>query len=137
MKLLAASILLVITLSLLAVNSVNAQGFYNAGVETANNQSLSKTIQMQSEREIAFILKNNDTDFDNELLNVSVSIDGSTFYKVDSVSAGTNDTKVLEYSDANKGTTLAINPSVFPFIKIDFPQIINNTVSLTWSSVRG
>jgi hypothetical protein len=137
MKLLLVCLSLVFALSLIGVAKANAQGFYNAGTETAVNQTLGKNITMQSEREIAFILKKESGNFNNELLNISVSADGSVFYMVDSVQAGTTNVKVLQYSDANKGTTLAINPSLFPFIKVDFPQIINNTVSLTWSSVRG
>jgi hypothetical protein len=139
-------ILLTVVIALIAVGVVFVGAtssfaavpqYYNAGIVTANNVSISKTINMQSEKEIAIILKKQSGNFNNQLLNVSVSADNSTFYKVDSVQAGTSNIKVLEYSDANKGATLAINPTIFPFLKIDFPKIVNSNHVLTWSSVRG
>ena len=111
---------------------------YNSGILLGTNASISKIITMQSEKEIAIILKMQSpaTNFNNQLLNVSVSADNVTFHRVDSVQAGTTTVKVLQYSDTNKGTTLAINPSIFPFLKVDFPKILNKNTAVTWSAVR-
>ena len=133
------AVIAVLAILAISVSVVNASipTYYNAGIVVGANASITKVVNMQGERELAIILKKSSGNFNSQLLNVSASADNSTFYKVDSVSAGTGNTKVLQYSDGNKGATLAINPSVFPFLKIEFPRIINNTVTLTYSTVRG
>lgn len=137
MKLAILAVVLALTISLVPIVNAAIPTYYNAGIVTGANASITKVVNMQGERELAIILKKSSGNFNNQLLNVSASADNSTFYKVDSVSTGTGNTKILQYSDGNKGATLAINPSVFPFLKIQFPQIVNNTVTLTYSTVRG
>lgn len=70
---------------------------------------------------------------------VSVSIDGTNYHDIDTgivLTAGQS--KVVKfYNSANRGTTLALNPVSFPFIRVRIPALTGVIIGkLTYSAKR-
>lgn len=72
--------------------------------------------------------------FASQSATCEVSNDNSTFYTVDStINLGTGTLFAKGYSNANLGTTLAVNPATFKFIRVTIPAIVGITTRVLWS----
>ena len=99
-----------------AQNSVNG---YLAGVETGTaSAAVSKTIGTSNADKLSFILTASGGNFGSKFGLVSVSVDGTNFILVDNVTLSTNTLVAKNYSDTTLASTVAVNPAMFPFVKI-------------------
>ena len=70
---------------------------------------------------------------------VSVSIDGTNYHDIDTAIALTaGQAKVVKYyNSANRGTTLALNPVSFPYIRVRIPALGGSVIGkLTYSGKK-
>ena len=109
---------------MIAAQTANAQGAgvvngYLSGVETGTaSAAVSKVIQNPDADELAFILTASGGNFGSKFGLVSVSVDGTNFVQVDNITLSTNTVVAKNYSDTSLASSVAINPAVFPFVKI-------------------
>jgi hypothetical protein len=96
--------------------------------------ALTKTINMHGLDELAFALQASGGNFGSKFLLVSVSVDNSNFIQIDNISLSTNTISVKQYDATHLGTGVAINPAIFPYVKV--AQSAGNTgvtATLTYS----
>lgn len=121
-SILTTLLLLTFAISMIAVQSANAQGAVNgylAGSETgAASAAVSKTIGTDNANKLSFILTASGGNFGSKFGLVSVSTDGTNFILIDNITLSTNTLIAKNYTDGNPASTVAINPAVFPFVKI-------------------
>jgi len=107
---------------MIAAQSANAQGAVNgylSGVETGTaSAAVTKIIQNQDADKLSFILTASGGNFGSKFGLVSVSVDGTNFIQVDNITLSTNTAVAKNYSDTSLASSIAINPAVFPFVKI-------------------
>jgi len=125
-KLIASSLFAILSVAILMIvaQTANAQGAgavngYLAGVETGTaSAAVSKTLQTQDSDKLSFILQASGGNFGSKFGLVSVSVDGTNFILVDNVTLSTNTLVAKNYSDTTLASTVAVNPAMFPFVKI-------------------
>jgi hypothetical protein len=99
--------------------------------------AVSKTIETNTQKQLAFLLTASGGNFGSKFGLVSVSVDGTNFVLVDNVTLGTNTVIAKNYSDAHLATTVAVNPVLFPFVKIATSAGNTGvTETITWTVQR-
>lgn len=140
-KIALALILAAVALSMLAAQTsfVAAQvGGTDSGrtVGTAA-AAVTKTIETSSQKHLAFLLSASGGNFGSKFGLVSVSVDGTNFILVDNITLGTNTSIGKNYSDTHLATTVAVNPVLFPFVKIATSAGNSGvTETITWTAQR-
>jgi hypothetical protein len=112
------------------------QGYPTSGRTSATvSTALTKTINMHGFNALSLVLQASGGNFGSKFMLVSVSVDNTNFIQIDNVSLSTNTISVKQYDSAHLGTGVAINPALFPFVKV--AQSAGNsgvTPTLTWSA---
>ena len=134
---LIAAIILAVSTSILTHNGY-AQTFPDSGKVTGTqNGTVTKTIPMHTNSELALILKATGGNFGSKFFIVQVAHDCSTFVTVDNISLTTLTIKGVQYSDSSKATTVPVNPADFPCVKaFTSAGVTGVTESLTYSARR-
>lgn len=89
------------------------------GLKTgATAAAITQYIAMSGAKQLNLILTATGGNFNSTNLVIAVSQDNSTFITADTIALSTGTSKAIVYSDAQKATTLPINPASFPFIKV-------------------
>ena len=134
---LAVALGLAAMLAQTAVAQVGTNGFV-AGKETGTaSAAVSKTISLPGDQLLTVVWTASGGNFGSKFALVSVSVDNSNFILVDNVSLSTN-TKVAKwYSEGTKATTVAVNPAVYPFVKLETSAGNSGvTETITWTAQR-
>lgn len=72
--------------------------------------------------------------FASQNATVEASINNTDYYTVDSsIGLGTSTLAAKGYSDGSKGTTLAVNPAGFKYVRVTIPAIVGLTTRIVWS----
>jgi hypothetical protein len=137
---------------LVSLVAILAAGFISITLQTTNAQTvlqgypstgrtvgtvavaLTKTINMHSLDELSLVLQASGGNFGSKFMLISVSVDNSNFIQVDNVSLSTNTISVKQYDSAHLASGVAINPALFPYVKV--AQSAGNTgvtATLTYS----
>jgi hypothetical protein len=132
-------ILIVLVLSISLFSSVYAitdTRYITGSVTGTNGAKVTKMLALKgSVTELALIFSANST-YTSQSATIKASIDNSTWFTVDTVSLSTGTSLAKFYSDANKATTLPVDPVAFPFLNITLPAIAARVQTITWSGVR-
>ena len=116
---------------------VKTDGFV-AGREVGTaSAAVTKTIALPGDQILGVLWTASGGNFGSKFGLVSVSVDNTNFVLVDNVSLSTN-TKVGKwYSEGTKATTVAVNPAVFPFVKLQTSAGNSGvTETITWTAQR-
>jgi hypothetical protein len=110
---------------------------YITGSKTGiNGAKVTKMLALQAgAKELAIIFSANST-YSSQSATIKASIDNSTWFTVDTVSLSTGTSLGKFYSDANKATTIPVNPAAFPYLNITLPAIAARVQTITWSGTR-
>jgi hypothetical protein len=101
-----------------------------------NGQKVVKMLALQGGvTELAIIFSANGS-YTSQSATIKASIDNTTWFTVDTVSLSTGTSLGKFYSDANKATTIPVDPVAFPFLNITLPAIAARVQTITWSGVR-
>lgn len=111
-----------ISVSVVGIQSASAQAAvagYQSGVETGTaSAAVSKTIGTDNANKLSFILTASGGNFGSKFGLVSVSADGTNFILVDNITLSTNTLIAKNYASGSLASTVAVNPAMFPFVKI-------------------
>jgi hypothetical protein len=110
---------------------------YITGSKTGTNGAkVTKMLALLgSVKELAIIFSANST-YNSQSATIKASIDNTTWFTVDTVSLSTGTSLGKFYSDANKATTIPVDPVAFPFLNITLPAIAARVQTITWSGTR-
>jgi hypothetical protein len=110
---------------------------YITGSKTGTNGAkVTKMLALLgSVKELAIIFSANST-YNSQSATIKASIDNTTWFTVDTISLSTGTSLGKFYSDANKATTIPVDPVAFPFLNITLPAIAARVQTITWSGMR-
>jgi hypothetical protein len=119
-----------------SVYAITDSRYLTGTVTGTNGAKVTKMLALKgSATELALIFSANGS-YTSQNALVKVSIDNTTWFTADSVSLSTGTSLAKFYSDANKATTLPVDPVAFPFLNITLPAIAARVQTITWSATR-
>jgi hypothetical protein len=119
-----------------SVYAITDSRYLTGTVTGTNGAKVTKMLALKgSATELALIFSANGS-YTSQNALVKVSIDNTTWFTADSVSLSTGTSLAKFYSDANKATTLPVDPVAFPFLNITLPAIAARVQTITWSGTR-
>jgi len=80
--------------------------------------AISKVIEMHGMTKLSLILTATGGNFNSTNLVIEVSEDGATYVVVDTIALSTGTTKGAVYGAGLKSSTIAIDPALFPYIRV-------------------
>jgi hypothetical protein len=130
-------IALILSISLFTSVYAITDNRYITGSKTGTNGAkVTKMLALQGAvKELAIIFSANST-YTSQSATIKASIDNTTWFTVDTVSLSTGTSLGKFYSDANKATTIPVDPVAFPYLNITLPAIAARVQTITWSGVR-
>jgi len=132
-------ILIALVLSVSLFTSVYAitDNRYITGSKTGTNGAkVTKMLALQGAvKELAIIFSANST-YNSQSATIKGSIDNTTWFTIDTVSLSTGTSLGKFYSDANKATTIPVDPTAFPYLNITLPAIAQRVQTITWAGIR-
>jgi hypothetical protein len=128
---------LILSVSLFtSVYAVTDNRYLTGSKVGTNGQKVVKMLALQGGvTELAIIFSANGS-YTSQSATVKASIDNTTWFTVDTVSLSTGTSLGKFYSDANKATTIPVDPVAFPYLNITLPAIAARVQTITWSGVR-
>jgi hypothetical protein len=128
---------LVLSVSLFSsVYAITDNRYLTGSKVGTNGQKVVKMLALQGGvTELAIIFSANGS-YTSQSATIKASIDNTTWFTVDTVSLSTGTSLGKFYSDANKATTIPVDPVAFPYLNITLPAIAARVQTITWSGVR-
>jgi flagellar basal body P-ring protein FlgI len=128
---------LILAVSLFSsVYAITDTRYITGSVTGTNGVRVVKMLALQGGvTQLALIFSANGS-YTSQSATIKASIDNVTFRTVDTVSLSTGTSFGKQYSDANKATTIPVDPVAFPFLNITLPAIAARVQTITWSGVR-
>ena len=93
-------------------------------------------IFMNGATAFAFVITATGGTFNSTTLAVQVSLDGTTFVTVDTISLSTGTANGKFYDDDNKASTVAVNPANFPYLKLVTSAGVGSVTEKIYYSAR-
>lgn len=91
---------------------------------SASNAQIQQVIQTDDKVQLELIFKSTGGNFAAQNATIESSIDGVTYDTVDSVTLTSAQSKIAkEYDATHLGATLALNPMIFPYIRVTIPAL--------------